>query len=286
MQQSVVLEWHGQKDLTWTQLVPTLQKLATQSQTPDVLIVHLNEKDLLSSPWPELSGIIKKEVALLKEAFPKVRLMWSEMLPQNFHPAEGDALKLEQLLCEANSAIGGFMSDSGGIVIKHVKTKNTFPILNLDGGGLSHVGLDLFLDDIKNAIRTHVLQSSGATSGEHKKGENVSPFASLVDSASLVSVSQEVTMQGDLVVSSSEEASRIPKNTEKSVTNSQPASCASHWKKRQKVEQKLISGTFNFGLGENFSVLFSSLFLHSDVIYVVVSLNATCEIQVKGCSGR
>ncbi|XP_015280777.1 PREDICTED: uncharacterized protein LOC107122248 [Gekko japonicus] len=209
LQQSIILEWHGQEDLTWTQLVSTLQKLAAQGQAPDVLIIHLGENDFRSTPWPELRRIIKKELVLLKEVFPKVRLMWSEMLLQNIRPAEGDASKVEQVLQEVNLVVGGFVSGFGGTVIKHVETSNSFPVLKVDGSGLSHIGLELFLEDIKDTIRAHVLQSSGTASGGLKEGRNVSPLAPSADSASLVFTRQEVAVEGDHVVSSSKEQKDI-----------------------------------------------------------------------------
>ncbi|KAL8206475.1 UNVERIFIED_CONTAM: hypothetical protein K2H54_004754, partial [Gekko kuhli] len=241
LQQSIILEWHGQEDLAWTQLVPMLQKLAAQGQAPDVLILHLGEKDFRSTPWPELRIIIKKELDLLKEVFPNVKVMWSEMLPQNIRPAEGDACKVEQMLQEANLVVGGFVSDFGGTVIKHVEMPHSFPVLKVDGSGLSHVGLELFLEDIKDTIRAHVLQSSGTASGGLKEGGNVSPLAPSADSASLVFMKEEAAVQGDHVVSSSEEASQIPRNIGPS------ASFVGHGK-IQTVEQKDILEMFHFCL--------------------------------------
>lgn len=206
LQQSVILEWHGQEDLTWTQLVPTLQKLAAQGEAPDALVVHLGEKELLSTPWPELSRIIKKEVALLKEAFPKVRLLWSEMLPQNVPPADGEAAVAVQALLEANLVVGGLISSFGGMVIKHVGALNI-------GGGLSHIGLELFLEDIRNAVCAYVLQPSTAAVCGPEEGGSIFPFAPVASSASLVSTSQEVAIQGDPMVSSSKEVSQLPRNT-------------------------------------------------------------------------
>ncbi|XP_077157443.1 uncharacterized protein LOC143819562 isoform X2 [Paroedura picta] len=209
LQQNITLEWHGQEDLTWAQLVATVQKLAAQGQAPDVLILHLGEKDLLSTPWPALSQTIRREVGLLKEAFPKVRLMWSEMLPQNIRPAGMEACNVEELLREANLVVGGFISGLGGMVIKHGEIANCVFTLNLEGGGLSYIGLDLFLEDIRNAVRAHVLQSSGAAGGGLQGGRNASPFASLAASAGLGTMSQEAAIEGNQTVSSSKEASEI-----------------------------------------------------------------------------
>ncbi|XP_077157449.1 uncharacterized protein LOC143819563 isoform X3 [Paroedura picta] len=246
LQQNITLEWHGQEDLTWAQLVATVQKLAAQGQAPDVLILHLGEKDLLSTPWPALSQTIRREVGLLKEAFPKVRLMWSEMLPQNIRPAGMEACNVEELLREANLVVGGFISGLGGMVIKHGEIANCVFTLNLEGGGLSYIGLDLFLEDIRNAVRAHVLQSSGAAGGGLQGGRNASPFASLAASAGLGTMSQEAAIEGNQTVSSSKEASQTPTNTGRSAVSSQLASWVSHRKEMQTVGQKHMVGKFRF----------------------------------------
>ncbi|XP_054845757.1 uncharacterized protein LOC129336593 [Eublepharis macularius] len=177
LEQSVVLEWHGQEDMTWTRLVPTLQNLAAQSQAPDVLIVHLGEKDLLRTPWPELSGIIKKEVLFLREAFPIVRLLWSEMLPQRIWPKTERALEVERVHREVNSVVGRFISSVGGAVIRHVEMPNRFPVLNIRGDNLSHVGLDTFLEDLKTGILSHVLGSNEAAGSGLSKSKGLPPLA-------------------------------------------------------------------------------------------------------------
>ncbi|KAL8206467.1 UNVERIFIED_CONTAM: hypothetical protein K2H54_004564 [Gekko kuhli] len=94
------------------------------------------------------------------------------------------------------------------MVIRHVETPNSFPVLKVDRSDLSLVGLDLFLEDIKDTVRAHVLQSSGG----FKEGGNVSPLAPLVDSASLVFMRREVAVQGDHMVSSSKEVSQETRN--------------------------------------------------------------------------
>ncbi|XP_048364950.1 uncharacterized protein LOC125439779 isoform X3 [Sphaerodactylus townsendi] len=223
LQQRVVVEWHGQEGLTWTQLVPTLQNLAAQGQAPDVLIIHLGQKDLLSTPWLELSRIIKTEVASLKEAFPKVRLIWSEMLPQLVCPAEGEACEAEKVLKEANLFVGELISSFGGAVIKHPETSNSFPVLKANGDGLSHIGLKLFLENIKNGIRVHVLQESGTTRPGINKVLPLFSFAPLLPPAGLGSVSQEVTLQGTQGVSFSSEVLQILSNVGDAAMSTQPA---------------------------------------------------------------
>ncbi|KAL8206465.1 UNVERIFIED_CONTAM: hypothetical protein K2H54_004529 [Gekko kuhli] len=162
LEEDVLLEWHGQEGLTWTQLVPLLRRLAAQGQAPDVLVVHLGERDLEGNCGAQLTGTIRKELELVKELSPQVRILWSNLLPRRRGSGKANSRsvtrtrKVNRARTVVNLEMGAFVATLGGAVIEHQAILHTDPDFYADGDNLSCRGLDLFLEDVKNGILAHL----------------------------------------------------------------------------------------------------------------------------------
>lgn len=154
--EDITLEWHGLEDLTWTDLVPTLQKLAVQGQAPDLLIVHLGETDLECNRGAQLSRTIKTELVLAKELFPHARILWSNLLLRRRGSGKVGSRTVNRARTMVNLDVGPFMATLGGAVIEHPAILHSEPDFYGDGDSLSGRGLDVFLEDVKNGILAHL----------------------------------------------------------------------------------------------------------------------------------
>ncbi|XP_015261558.1 PREDICTED: nascent polypeptide-associated complex subunit alpha, muscle-specific form-like [Gekko japonicus] len=156
LEEGVILEWHGQEGLTWTQLVPLLQSLAAQGQAPDVLVVHLGESDLEGHRGAPLASTIRKELELVKELFPQARILWSNLLLRRRGSGKAGSRTVNRARTVVNLEMGPFVATLGGAVIEHQAILHTDPDFYTDGDNLSGRGLDLFLEDVKNGILAHL----------------------------------------------------------------------------------------------------------------------------------
>lgn len=156
LEEGIILEWHGQEDLTWTQLVPTLQSLAVEGHGPELLIIHLGESDLECNRGVQLSCTIKRELALVKELFPQARILWSNLLPRRRGVGKAGSRTVNRARTMVNLDVGPFISTLGGAVIEHPAVLHTDPDFYVDGDNLSCRGLDIFLEDVKNGILAHL----------------------------------------------------------------------------------------------------------------------------------
>lgn len=216
LEQSAVLEWHGQEKLNWIQFLPFLRNLGTNHCIPDVLIIHLEDKHLLNALDLELMGRVKREWFLLRTLYPKVRMIWSEIIPQDIRHAKQNHRKRTVVNREMSLCVKSY----GGSVIGHPEISFEDPKLFLEEADLSQAGLDIFLEDIRNGILSHVLHSSKAT-GAGLKDPSLPPAASPAASTGLASEGQEPVTQDDKVVSSSEEASSAQTSTGQAAVSSQ-----------------------------------------------------------------
>lgn len=248
LEPSAILEWHGKKDLKWIQLLPFLQHLATCGHTPDALIIHLGDKDLAHAFNRQLMARVEREWSLLRTLFPQARVIWSDIIPQGRQ--EGKYRRPVM-----NRAMGQYFRNHGGSVIRHPRISPKVSELYLDEANLSHVGLDIFLKDIRNGIVAEVLQGSQATGGGLQEGLSLPPPASPAASACLVSVSRETGAQEEEAVSSSEEASSIRTSAEEAAVSTvaeasgvaspsaQPGTSGACEGVNSDVEQELAAGT-------------------------------------------
>ncbi|XP_054845891.1 serine/arginine repetitive matrix protein 2-like isoform X2 [Eublepharis macularius] len=217
LEESLVLEWHGQEEMTWTWLLPLFQNLAAQGQAPNALILHLGGNDLVPAFDSSSFSTVKRAFSLLRELLPQVRVIWSEVIPQGiWHGGERDRQRKK-----LNTDVGKCVKSHGGAVIKHPRISSEDTELYMDKANLSDAGIDIFLEDIKNGILAHVLQSSGVAGGGLKKGTNLAPLAPSVTSSGLVSVNEKVAIQEEGAVSSSEEVLRTRTGAREGAASSQ-----------------------------------------------------------------
>lgn len=235
----IFLDWCGQENMTWTMLVPTIQKLVAKGQAPDVLVFHLRGDDLVYTMEFGLFITLKKTLLQLRELLPQVKIIWSEIIPQGIWHGVKRLEQREKL----NTAVGKSFQSYGGSVIPHPRFSPDDSELYTDKANLSPAGLDVFLEDIQNGILDHLGQPRRAVRPQLNKATRPPSLSSPAGLMGLASASQKVTIREDEVLSSKEELSQQTIAGEAAVSF-QPETSGPRKTENTDGEQKLVPESF------------------------------------------
>lgn len=151
------LHWLGKSGMTWDQLIPTLLHTRRRLPDPDVLVIHLGGNDLGTDSNMTLIHRMKKDLGYLKQIFKNSILVWSDIVPRKVWNQELPAFLMEKSRRKVNQAIGRFIYDIGGTVIRHDTLVLQSPgLFHLNGVLLSESGTDIFNLDLMGVLETLV----------------------------------------------------------------------------------------------------------------------------------
>lgn len=116
-------------------------------------MVHLGGNDLGQLKGFELSLKIHEDLQQLKELWPDLRVVWSDILPCQVWRGARDAQALDRVRRKVNVAVSRFVLSLGGVAVWH-------PLLVLrsshffckDGAPLSHWGMKVLLEGIFSSL--------------------------------------------------------------------------------------------------------------------------------------
>ncbi|XP_053382038.1 uncharacterized protein LOC128549419 [Mercenaria mercenaria] len=147
------IAWWGKRGLGWSGLRQHIETQVLLSTPPRIIIVNLGGNDLLTIKTPEIGNIIRQEIIYLRDAFPNTIIIWLDILPrQIWSGSRGGNAPIDAKRKRLNRIGRKIVSESGNsdIITTEIDSKTAF--YRPDGVHLNLVGLEFYLDFIKDAI--------------------------------------------------------------------------------------------------------------------------------------
>lgn len=149
----VRLYWRGEHTMTWHNLVPRLQQFRWELPHPDVLIIHLQVKEISIRDTEELARSIKNSLILIGRIFPQCLIVWSDILNESISRQDtvGDVTKAGDKFHDMiNGRMHAVVAKLGGTSVSH---DNIGPELyRRNGKRLTCQGMYIFKTNIQNFV--------------------------------------------------------------------------------------------------------------------------------------
>ncbi|XP_072271235.1 uncharacterized protein [Pyxicephalus adspersus] len=145
--------WIGIPGKQWRRVVPEVYRFASLDRPPNVLLIHAGGNDLGVWSMRELMRDIKFDWLRLREAFPGMVLLWSDIVARLSWRHARSLEKLNRARVKVNKEVGRFLVKIGGLVVRHWELESE-PRLILRGDGvhLNAVGTDLWLLSLQEGV--------------------------------------------------------------------------------------------------------------------------------------
>nr|XP_060644484.1 uncharacterized protein LOC132783356 isoform X1 [Anolis sagrei ordinatus] len=159
------VEWKGVRGLHWDGLIPLLFQ-DRSGPPPDVLVLHLGGNDLGLLNGRALYLQARADILRIWQAWPRVHIAWSAVIPRLRWPGGGDVKKLEKARKRVNRAMRTALARGRGSYILHRDiTHDKTQLYRSDGIHLSDLGNHQFLADLHLGIK-EVLRGLVGDGGE------------------------------------------------------------------------------------------------------------------------
>ncbi|XP_067328802.1 uncharacterized protein [Anolis sagrei] len=162
---TALVEWKGVRGLRWDGLVPLLFQDRSRP-TPDVLVLHIGGNDLGLLNGRALYLQARADILKIWQAWPRVHIAWSAIIPRLRWPGGGDVRKLEKARKRVNRAMRTALARGRGSYIPHKDiTHDKTQFYRSDGVHLTDLGNAHFLADLQLGIQ-QVLRGLVGDGGE------------------------------------------------------------------------------------------------------------------------
>ena len=153
------VQWIHEPGMHWPKLLPEIQFHALHSYPPRAMIIHVGSNDLATVKGVELIHTMKEDIQHLVDTYPNTKIMFSAMFPRMVWTRTNNPEKMEPKRKFINRVIRRFLQYQGrGVFIEHPEiTSDTPGLYDRDGVHLSDIGSDIFMLDIREALRINLL---------------------------------------------------------------------------------------------------------------------------------
>lgn len=148
------LGWYGIRGMSWGDFLHSLQLRVLFEQPPKMIIINLGGNDLISSDNLEIMNWIVQGIHYLHSAFPDAFIVWSDILQRltwgnNYQSTIQTEYKRRRINRFGRHQVR--LLQKGDILVHDIDF-NTPGFFRNDGIHLSNVGLDMYLDAIREKI--------------------------------------------------------------------------------------------------------------------------------------
>ncbi|XP_061495666.1 uncharacterized protein LOC133390651 [Rhineura floridana] len=155
------VQWLGRRGMHWEGLLPTLFQQDVVRTTPHVVVIHLGGNDLGLLQGKALRVQACKDMQVIRQRWPSVRLLWSDLLPRRVWRGVWNPWALDRARKKVNRHIRLALLGHGDLAIPHPHIQHSeVELYRADGVHLSDAGNDFFLKDLQRCLR-EVLLGSG-----------------------------------------------------------------------------------------------------------------------------
>ena len=148
--------WWGIQGMGWQQFIPSLRLDVALRSPPKIIVIHLGGNDITRHSIGGMARLIKQGIQYLRAAFPRTILIWVDILPRiSWGVVEGAVSAIHGKVRRIN--VEGHKIISKGVGVKfHVLKidiyRHTLGFFREDGVHLSVVGLEFYLDSLRDCI--------------------------------------------------------------------------------------------------------------------------------------
>ena len=153
---NVTIAWMGVRGLGWTGFRREIEAKVLFSDSPKLIIIHLGGNDLTLLTTVQIKRCIREEVRYLREAFSETVIVWIDILPRRVWRGAVDGSNVVDRKRNRLNRIGRQIVRASGkhdIVVPDIDVESGF-FLD-DGVHLNFVGLEFYLDYVKDIIVKH-----------------------------------------------------------------------------------------------------------------------------------
>ena len=152
--QLVNLWWQGKGGLTLREVVPRLRLLLQYEAAPNYLVLHVGGNDIGQYPFKIVRQRLLTVLVEIQTLLPDTILVWSMILPRLLWRNELSNKALEKCRIRLNSMAVNLIKGFGGKYIRYPELLSKNSGLYVDNVHLSHIGNDLLLYRLQQAIQT------------------------------------------------------------------------------------------------------------------------------------
>ncbi|XP_061485695.1 uncharacterized protein LOC133386091 [Rhineura floridana] len=148
------IQWLSRRGMRWEGLLPALFQQQATRITPHVLVIHLGGNDLGLIQGKALLIQACSDMQLIRQRWPGVRLIWSDILPRREWRGVWDPRAIDRARKMVNRRICLALLLHGGLTIPHSCIRHRqVELYRADGIHLSDTGNDIFLGDLQGGLR-------------------------------------------------------------------------------------------------------------------------------------
>ncbi|XP_053401628.1 uncharacterized protein LOC128557690 [Mercenaria mercenaria] len=153
----LTIDWLGVRGLHWQSFRQQIEAKVLFSSPPSIIFLHLGGNDLTDSTVVQIKRTMETEIEYLREAFPESIIVWIDILQRQVWRG---ALKgydvIEQKRLRINRAGRKLVRSIGRYDVIHPDIDAETPFFRPDGVHLNDVGLEFYLDYIKDSILKNI----------------------------------------------------------------------------------------------------------------------------------
>ncbi|XP_077127852.1 uncharacterized protein LOC143783335 [Ranitomeya variabilis] len=147
------VSWRGIKGLRWRQIFLEMVDIAKRAKGPVVLVLHAGGNDLGKRKGAELYTVRSTDVERFVGLLPDMVVVWSEIIPRAVWHGAKDVKAIENSRKRINTKTSKLVRENYGIVVRHQELEgNNVASLRPDGIHLTDVGLDIFLEGLRDGV--------------------------------------------------------------------------------------------------------------------------------------
>lgn len=113
------VRWLGVRGLRWPGFVELVLGREQEWGRPEWIVVHLGGNDIGRGKGIDLILRIKRDFLRIFEAWPGVRLVWSDIIPRQAWVGSRGVRALDRVRKRVNFAVAQFVEAHGGVAIRH-----------------------------------------------------------------------------------------------------------------------------------------------------------------------
>ncbi|XP_053404632.1 uncharacterized protein LOC123552767 isoform X2 [Mercenaria mercenaria] len=145
--------WYGIRGMSWSSFIHSLQLKIAFQKPPSIFMIHLGGNDVSKFSLCRIFNLISKGLNYVASTFPECVIIWCDILPrlnwgtgQIYKKADGKRRRINRFGRQKVLAL-----PKGDVLSIDIDT-DTPGFYRLDGVHLSLVGLEYFLDALKDKL--------------------------------------------------------------------------------------------------------------------------------------
>ncbi|CAN2387673.1 hypothetical protein PRIEUP_LOCUS11992, partial [Pristimantis euphronides] len=143
------VRWIGVRGLRWGRI----HRFVQLDGRPDVLVLHAGGNDIGKRPCRELARDIKYDILRLWKLYPKLVVVWSEVVKRKSWRNARSVERLDKARIKVNRMVSAFVTRNGGVAVRHRELEEAGEnYWRPDGVHLTEVGLAFWLLDIQQGV--------------------------------------------------------------------------------------------------------------------------------------